>query len=87
MTGSGLIHGLRQLVVEAPAFSDLPVHSRFNGPVDLHPVDTKIGAARAGAGCIDERQGQEGTAVVGPAGQNRKPAQIRLRVYHLSNRP
>jgi hypothetical protein len=71
-----LAPGLRECVMVAAAFADLPVHPRGARAVHLHPVHPEVMAAAIGMGRVNEGQGDERAAVFRPAGQRRQPIQV-----------
>ena len=73
-------------VVEAAAFSDLPVHTRGSGVVHLHPVDPEVVACSVGILSVNEGKGQERATVLGPRGHDRQPTEINISGLDFAHR-
>jgi hypothetical protein len=74
-------------VVEAAALADLPVHAGGRRPVHLQAVHAEVVAEAVGVLGVDQRQGDEGAAVLGPGGQHRQAVEADVAAHHLGDRP
>ena len=66
-----LAPGLRHPVVLGPALVGVPVHAGGPGVIDLEAVHAHVALPGLRVVGEDHRQGDEGAAVLGPAGQDR----------------
>ena len=78
---------LGQLVVEAAALADLPVHARLRRAVHVHPVHPEVVAVPVRMLRVDERQRHERPAVLGPELQRRQLVEADVRGHHLGDGP
>ncbi|OQC34248.1 MAG: hypothetical protein BWX64_02801 [Acidobacteria bacterium ADurb.Bin051] len=74
-------------VMEAAPLADLPVHAGETGAVDLHPVDPEVVPLTVRVLGVDERQGEEGSAILRPAGEGRKAVERHVVGHDLRHRP
>ena len=87
VAGSGWSRCFGHRVVEAAALADLPVHAGRARVVDLQAVHAEVGRALAlGVLGVDEGQGDEGAAVLAPAGQDGQPVEAHVARHDLADR-
>ena len=87
VAGSGWFRAFGHRVVEAAALADLPVHAGRARVVNLQAVHAEVGRALAlGVLGVDEGQGDEGAAVLAPAGQDGKPVEPHVARHDLGDR-
>ena len=87
-------HGQRQRlvarfgarVVKSAALANLPVHAGRRAIVDLHPVHAEVVPRLLGMLRINQRKGDEGPAVLGPARQHRQAIEPDVRRDHFAHR-
>src|SRR6202035_2247163 len=77
-------------VVEASPLADLPVHAGRARAVDLHAIDAEVVPLALRVLGVDERQGEEGAAVLRPGGEDGEAVEANFRGIagrHLEDRP